>query len=85
MVGIIGDARASVPAEGPARPFIAYAGPYRFDGEVLVTKADDASRPELIVEQVRKVRFDGPDRIMVVPTSGLPGYNGMNTVWERLA
>ena len=67
MVGIIGDARASVPAEGPARPFIAYAGPYRFDGEVLVTKADDASRPELIAEQVRKVRFDGPDRIMVVP------------------
>lgn len=85
MVGIIGDARASVPVEGPARSFIAYTGTYSFDGEVLVTKTDDASRPELIVEQVRKVRFDGPDRIMIVPTSGRAGYNGTRTVWERLA
>jgi hypothetical protein len=84
MVGIIGDARNRVPAEGPARPFIAYTGSYSFDGEVLITKADDASRPELIVEQVRKVRFDGPDRMTVIPTSGVPGYNGIKVVWERV-
>jgi hypothetical protein len=84
MVGIIGDARASVPAEGPPRPFVAYTGAYHFDGELLITKADDASRPELIVEQVRRVQFDGHNRIRVVPTSGVPGYNGVNTVWERV-
>ena len=66
------------------RFFAAYTGTYQFDGEVLVTKADDASRPELIVEQVRRVRFDGPNRIMVVPTSGMLGYNGINVVWERV-
>ena len=71
MVGIIGDARASLPAEDPARPFLAYTGAYSFDGEVLTTKADDASRPELVVEQVRKVRFDGPDRITMTPVSGV--------------
>jgi hypothetical protein len=85
MVGVIGDARASVPTEGPGRSFIAYTGTYRFDGEVLVANADDASRPELIVEQVRRVRFEGPNRMMVVPTSGVPGYNGINIMWERLS
>jgi Lipocalin-like domain len=84
MVGCIGDARASLPAEASARFFAAYTGTYQFDGELLVTKADDASKPELIVEQVRRVRFDGPDRIMVVPTSGMPGYNGINVLWERV-
>jgi hypothetical protein len=38
----------------------------------------------LIVEQVRKVRFDAPNRITVVPTSGMLGYNGINFVWERV-
>jgi hypothetical protein len=84
MVGAIGDARASMPAEGSARFFIAYTGSYQFDGEVLVTKADDASKPELIVEQVRRVQFDGPDRIIVVPTAGMRGYNGVKVVWERV-
>lgn len=84
MIGVIGDARASLPAEASARFFAAYTGTYQFDGEVLVTKADDASKPELIVEQVRRVRFDSPNRITVVPTSGLPGYNGINVVWERV-
>ena len=84
MVGVIGDARTSVPTGGPARFFVSYTGTYSFDGEVLVTKADDASRPELIVEQVRKVRFDGPNRMTVVPTSGMPGYSGVNVVWERI-
>ena len=66
------------------RFFAAYTGTYQFDGEVLVTNADDASKSELIVEQVRRVRFDGPNRIMVVPTSGMLGYNGINFVWERV-
>src|ERR1700730_10883882 len=70
MVGVIGDARASVPAEGPPRIFISYTGTYSFDGEVLITKADDASRPELIVDQVRKVLFDGPNRFTAVWQEG---------------
>ena len=84
MVAVVGDARASVPAEGPARLFVAYTGTYRFDGEVLVTKADDASRPELIVEQVRRMQFDGPNRVTAIPISGVPGYSGINIVWERV-
>jgi Lipocalin-like domain len=84
MVGAIGDARASLPTDAAMRFFAAYTGAYQFDGEVLVTNADDASKSELIVEQVRRVRFDGPNRIMVVPTSGMLGYNGINVVWERV-
>jgi hypothetical protein len=85
MVGIIGDARTSLPTEAAARFFVAYTGTYQFDGEVLVTKADDASRPELIVEQVRRVRFDGPNRFTAIPVSGIPGYSGVNVVWDRLS
>jgi hypothetical protein len=66
------------------RFFAAHTGTYQFDGEVLVTNADDASKLDLIVEQVRKVRFDAPNRITVVPTSGMLGYNGINFVWERV-
>ena len=49
MVGVIGDGRGLVPPGGPARVFFSYTGTYSFDGEVLLTKTDDASRPELIV------------------------------------
>jgi hypothetical protein len=84
MVGVIGDARAAASAEASARFFAAYTGTYRFDGEVLVTKADDASKSELIVEQVRKVRFDGPNRFVAIPVLGIPGYSGINVVWERV-
>lgn len=53
--------------------------------KVLEARAfDDASRRELVAEQVRKVRFDGPDRITVTPTSGVRGYNDINVIWERV-
>lgn len=84
MVGAIGDSSVSLPKEAAARFFAAYTSTYQFDGEVLVTKADDASKPALIVEQVRRVRFDGPNRITVVPTSGMLDNNGINVVWERV-
>jgi hypothetical protein len=82
MVGIIGDARTSLPTEVTKRFFAAYTGTYRFDGEVLITKADDASKPELIAEQVRRVQFDGPNRFTAIPVSGIPGHSGMSVVWE---
>jgi len=84
MVGIASDARASVPPEGSPRLFIAYTGSYRLDGDIFVTHPDDASRPELIVDQVRRVEFDGPNRMTVVPVSGVPGYGGIDFVWERI-
>jgi hypothetical protein len=88
MVGVLGDARASLPPDAPPRFFVAYTGSYRFDGAELVTQTDDASRPELIVEQVRHVRFESPTRIVVVPVSGVPGLSirsGIELVWQRLA
>src|SRR5690242_14192876 len=73
MVEIVADGRVSLPPDAPPRLFIAYTGAYRFDGETLVTRADDASRPELIVEQVRRIRFESPNRIVAIPVSGVPG------------
>jgi hypothetical protein len=87
MVGVLGDARVLLPPDSPPRFFVAYTGSYRFDGVELITHADDASKPELIVEQVRHVRFESPTRIVVVPVSGVPGLSirsGIELVWQRL-
>jgi hypothetical protein len=45
------------------RVFVAYCGNYTFDGTKLVTRADSASGPELIEDQVRHIQFDGPRRM----------------------
>ena len=56
-----------------------------FDGETLVTHADEASRPELKVKQTRRIAFEGPTRIVMIPTSGLSGdQHGMQVVWEKV-
>ena len=84
MVGVLTDGRASMPADALSRFFVAYTGPYSFNGTELVTRADDASRPELLVEQVRRLRFESPTRMMAVPVSGVPGANGIEVAWERI-
>lgn len=84
MLAALADARASLPPDAPPRFFVAYTGTYRFDGVELVTRADDASKPELVVDQVRRIRFEGENRLVAVPVSGLPGQSGTEVVWERV-
>ena len=85
MIGAVGDGRTALPSGEPPRFFAAYTGTYRFDGVELITQADDASKPELIVEQVRRIRFEGETRMIAVPVSGLPGQAGVELVWERVS
>jgi hypothetical protein len=84
MAAVVADGRVSLPPDAQPRLFVAYTGAYRFDGEALVTRADDASRPELIVEQVRRIRFESPTRLVAIPVSGVPGRSGIELVWERI-
>jgi hypothetical protein len=84
MLGAITDARPSMPPDAPSRFFLAYTGTYTFDGTELVTRADDASRPELVVDQVRRIRFESPTRMVAMPVSGVPGQGGIEVVWERI-
>ena len=61
------------------------AAPISFDGAVLVTHADGASEPELIVDQVRNIRFESPTRMVATPVSDLPNQSSrLETVWERV-
>jgi hypothetical protein len=85
MIGAIGDGRTSLPPGAPPRFFVAYTGFYRFDGAELVTHVDDASRPELLVDQVRRLRFESETRMVAVPVSGMPAQKGIEVVWERIA
>lgn len=84
MLAAVVDGSASLPPNAPPRIFVAYTGPYRFDGSELITRADDASRPELIADQVRRIRFEGEARMVAIPVSGVPGQQGIEVVWERV-
>jgi hypothetical protein len=75
------------PPSSDARPriFAGYAGKYRFDGTHLVTTPDSASNPNLLTEQIRHVRFDGPRRMTATPVTPLFGRaRGLTFVWERI-
>jgi hypothetical protein len=84
MLGAVADMRGSLPLDAAPRAFAAYTGTYRFDGMELVTQADDASKPELIVDQVRHIHFESESRLVAVPVSGIQGQRGTEFVWERV-
>ena len=78
---IVAVARADAPTL-----FSGYAGRYSFDGETLTVMVDAAPDPTSPVEQVRRIRFDGPDRYLATPTMRVLGYDaGLRLTWERVA
>jgi hypothetical protein len=85
MVGVIGDGRSAMAAEAAPRAFFSYAGSYVFDGDKLVTRVDGASSPDGFADQVRRVTFQTPSRILVVPLSRvLDRSSGLQLIWERV-
>ena len=50
----------------------------------MVTQVDDASRPELVVDQIRRLSFESETRMVAVPVSGMPEQEGIEVVWERI-
>jgi hypothetical protein len=85
MIVAVCDGRSEPPPNAPPRAFAGYGGRYRFDGTELVTTADSASNPDLLVEQVRHIRFDSPTRMTATPVNLLFGRaRGLTFVWERM-
>ena len=70
-----GDGRTTLPPEAK-RAFLAYCGKYTFDGTKLVTEVDGASSADLLDDQVRHIRFNGPRQ--------MTASGGMELVWERV-
>ena len=66
---IVGDGRITLPPDAPKRVFVAYGGPYTFDGTRYVCHPDSASSPELSADQIRGVRFESQTRMVVHPLS----------------
>jgi hypothetical protein len=77
-----GDGRAVVPSE-IRRVFFARDGAYQLDGKTLIPRADHASRPERIVEQIRHNDLDGPDRFIAVPIESPVILGGVESVRDR--
>lgn len=85
MQAALGDGRAEMPA-GTSRFWIAYTGPYTFDGEVLVTRVDDTSDPaRLGTDQVRQVRVEGERLVLTPPPSPFKDVMVLlDLYWERI-
>jgi hypothetical protein len=71
---------------GVTRFWIAYTGPYTFDGEVLVTRVDDTSDPaRLGTDQVRQVRMEGERLVLTPPPSLFGGVMVLLDLhWEKI-
>jgi hypothetical protein len=86
MMAVLCDGRASLPGDGP-RPFMSYAGNYRFDGDTLVTKVDASSDLSRVGgEQLRHVRFEDGRLVLNPPRRLFAGImQHQELVWERVA
>jgi hypothetical protein len=73
LIVLVADGRTSLPTDAPRRAFVSYCGNYQFDGTKLVTHADGASNPAMLRDQVRHIEFEGRDRYVATPISGLVG------------
>jgi len=82
---IVGDGRITLPPDAPNRAFLAYSGPYTFDGTRYVCQPDGASSPEMFADQIRGARFESPTRLVVHPLSRLLDRSaGLEFVFERV-
>jgi hypothetical protein len=83
----ITDARTTIPP-GQAREYSCYAGPYRFDGQTLVTTVDSCSDPARMgTEQVRDVHFESALMVLQPPLRayGDKPAERRTLWWEKLA
>ena len=85
MIAAVSDGRPAMPPGATQRAFLSYTGAYTFDGEKLVTRVDGASSPEGLADQARRITFQAPNRMLVVPLSRVLGRSsGLELTWERI-
>ena len=86
MMSVVCDGRPELPA-GIRREYSSYCGNYTFDGARLTTRVDAASDPSRIgSDQVRGVRFDGEQMILMPPPRGAgPSAEQREITGERTA
>ena len=84
MIVAVGDGSRNVSREAAQRTFVAYTGSYTFDGELLVVRVDGASSPAFSVDQVRRIRFEGPNRYVALPLLPEGQSSGLKLTWERI-
>lgn len=85
MMCVLNDGRADGRAPGE-REYASYVGTYRFADDILVTRVDGSADPQRLgTEQVRKVRFEGDEVVLVPPPRRHEGFNEHRELtWERL-
>jgi hypothetical protein len=84
MIVAVGNGSSNVSREVAQRAFASYTGSYTFDGELLLVRVDGASSPTFSVDQVRRIRFEGPNRYVALPVSPEGQSSGLKLTWERV-
>lgn len=85
MMVVIQDGREKLPSERP-REYSSYAGTYRFDGEVLVTRVDCSTiEDRLDTDQVRPARFEGTRLVLTPQPAEIEGVvHYRELTWEKI-
>ena len=93
MMALVTAADRPVPTDqagmaGAFRSLLAYSGPYRVEGDKLITDCDLAWQPAWVgTEQVRPFAFDGERLTMRTAVQAHPAYPGRQVViwldWRR--
>jgi hypothetical protein len=84
MMVVVCDGSTTVSPEAAQRAFISYTGSYQFDGKILVVHVDDASSPDLFVDQACRINFENPDRHVAVPLSPEGQSPSLKLTWQRI-
>ena len=85
LIATAADGRPSLPPDTPGRAFACYTGRYTFDGTTLTTSVDAASSPDMLADQVRRIRFESETRMVVEPVTRLFDHGaGLELVWQRM-
>jgi hypothetical protein len=84
MIVAVGNGSRNVSREAAQRAFASYTGSYTFDGELLAVRVDGASSPAFSADQVRRIRFEGPNRYVAFPLLPEGQSSGLKLTWERI-
>jgi hypothetical protein len=87
MMAVLCDGRATLP-DGTLRDYASYCGNYTFDGKTLVTRVDatSTSRAAIGGDQIRQIRFDNGQMLLIQPAAGVNGGVEYREVyWERIS
>lgn len=86
MLAVLCDGRREMPEGKSDREYNSYCGTYSFDGKMLITRVDGATKLERVGgNQIRRVEFRGEQMVLFPPPRPMGDVNqNRELIWERI-